>query len=369
MSHFSVLVVTDSKPTDTELAAILQPWHEYECTGIEDEYVIDVDCTEEALGEYGSRMASRLRAPDGSLHCPYDDKFYRTPTNEERKKIGPIAGTGWGDGMSWTSKDWGDGRGYSTKVRFVPDGWEKIDVPLCEVEKFSQWASGWYGGPVIREGSQDVIGGDATKYGYVLIKNDGAVQVIDRTNPNKKWDWWVVGGRYSGKFDGADQAPINALHMADLKVAAVRGREDWIADALIKSGLSRDELDRACRAHHIEHAEWLALPASDRPRGSDYHDWLAAKGGDFELLSRAVRSVWEMPDPAEGQSLDEWSAAASPITCFAFVHDGKWHERGEMGWWACVSNEKGAGDWQPAVDAMLASLRPDQWITCVDCHI
>jgi len=44
MSHFTVLVVTD---TAEELEAALQPFHEYECTGIEDEYVIDVDRTDE----------------------------------------------------------------------------------------------------------------------------------------------------------------------------------------------------------------------------------------------------------------------------------------------------------------------------------
>ena len=45
MSHFTVLVITDSEPTNEVLSATLQPFHEYECTGIDDVYVRDVDRT------------------------------------------------------------------------------------------------------------------------------------------------------------------------------------------------------------------------------------------------------------------------------------------------------------------------------------
>ena len=45
MSHFSVLVIGD------DVEAILQPYHEFECTGINDQYVQDVDVTEECKEE------------------------------------------------------------------------------------------------------------------------------------------------------------------------------------------------------------------------------------------------------------------------------------------------------------------------------
>lgn len=47
MSHFAVLVVTDSKPSAKDLARILLPWHEFECTGLDNKYVVDVDKTNE----------------------------------------------------------------------------------------------------------------------------------------------------------------------------------------------------------------------------------------------------------------------------------------------------------------------------------
>ena len=47
MSHFAVLVITEQEPIDDVLSAALQPFHEYECTGIDDKYVVDVDVTDE----------------------------------------------------------------------------------------------------------------------------------------------------------------------------------------------------------------------------------------------------------------------------------------------------------------------------------
>ena len=43
MSHFVVLVVGN------DIEKQLQPFHEFECTGIDDEYVQDVDITDEVL--------------------------------------------------------------------------------------------------------------------------------------------------------------------------------------------------------------------------------------------------------------------------------------------------------------------------------
>jgi hypothetical protein len=55
------------------------------------------------------------------------------------------------------------------------------------------------------------------------------------------------------------------------------------------------------------------------------------------------------------------------ISTFAFLHDGKWAARGEMGWWACVSNEQ--DNWEEAYMKILATLPDDTRLTVLDCHI
>lgn len=88
MSHFAVAVVTD-KLDENELAKKLQPYHEFECTGTSDEYVIDVDKTEEARAEYEGYTRTKWKDADGNLHEPSKDEFYRDMTPEEEEKIRP----------------------------------------------------------------------------------------------------------------------------------------------------------------------------------------------------------------------------------------------------------------------------------------
>lgn len=58
------------------------------------------------------------------------------------------------------------------------------------------------------------------------------------------------------------------------------------------------------------------------------------------------------------------------ILPFAFVTPiGEWHERGKMGWWACVFNEKATDNWESEFKEFLGSLDEDTIVTVVDCHI
>lgn len=52
MSHFPVIVVIPERPTQESLAAALQPYHEFECTGTDDQYVQTIDVTAERRKSY-----------------------------------------------------------------------------------------------------------------------------------------------------------------------------------------------------------------------------------------------------------------------------------------------------------------------------
>jgi hypothetical protein len=54
---------------------------------------------------------------------------------------------------------------------------------------------------------------------------------------------------------------------------------------------------------------------------------------------------------------------------FAVVKDGEWFEKGEMGWWACVSNEKEEAKWQEEFNKLVEGLPGNTLLTIVDCHI
>ncbi|SCM71580.1 conserved hypothetical protein [uncultured Pleomorphomonas sp.] len=430
MSHFSVLVVTDQEPTDDVLSMALQPFHEFECTGEDDKYVQDIDITEKRRVEYAGSTIRRFKAPDGGLHDPYDDQFYREWTDEEltRANHGGEApmGTGTAGGMSYQSKDWGDGRGYRSKVHFVPDGWEEVKFPASEVMSFRDWLESWHDAKVVRPGEQPDLRKEH-KYGYAVVDEAGAVvKIIDRTNPNAKWDWWVVGGRYGGRLapgydpekdernyktctlcrgtgrrddpigqarrledptytcngcsgtgrelkfptdwvEVGNQARVGDLDLAALKATRVAEMREMVEKIRVQAGAADfGELDSMRRAYKAAIAAWLALP-EPRPRGNEFDEWLKIQEHGFAAADYHRADFWDEVQPADGQTIDDWIEATPALSAFAVLKDGEWFEKGEMGWFACVSNEK--PDWAEQFDKLFAGLRSDQWITFVDCHI
>lgn len=395
MSHFSVIVATRDYPTDEVLGRELQPFHEFECTGVDDRYVRDIDQTAEVRAEYEKDTATRLRAADGSLHEPWDDQFYRDPTPEEKVTIGPIAGTGCGNGISWSSRDWGDGLGYRTKVRFVPDGMVEVEVPRKEFETFREYVEGYHYKKAVPFGEQpDTADSDKHKYGYCLLDEMGEVaKVVDRTNPDKQWDFWRVGGRYCRKFvpkpgcggrseplsweweshrSGGHQPPVGVdiIRVGDMDKAAMKAqrvaeRQKFLDETLSACSLPASAADDLFAQKRTAHARWMELD-EPRPRGREYGEWCAANG--FPLAAVLQEKCWDSPDVPEGMTAAGWVAAAPYLTGFAFLREGRWAERGKMGWWGAVHDEKDGKGWEAEFQSLVDAVPDDWYLTVVDCH-
>lgn len=124
MSHYAVLVV-DENPEE-----LLQPFHEFGCTGIDDEYVKDINITEKILERYNKDTTSYMENIEtGELKLSFDSMFFRDPINrEEKQKMG--SGFGCGDGLIWDSRDWKDGRGYRTKIHYTQKVGKKLNYRI-----------------------------------------------------------------------------------------------------------------------------------------------------------------------------------------------------------------------------------------------
>src|SRR5271168_3923548 len=133
MSHFTVLVVGDNPEQ------LLAPFHEFECTGTDNEYVKEIDKTEEARQDFAGHTVRRFKDAAGNLTEAYTEEgeykpeFVREPTPEETAKHGSMMGMGTGGGITWVSRDWHDGQGYRAKIVQTPEGLTEIEVPASQV--------------------------------------------------------------------------------------------------------------------------------------------------------------------------------------------------------------------------------------------
>jgi len=57
------------------------------------------------------------------------------------------------------------------------------------------------------------------------------------------------------------------------------------------------------------------------------------------------------------------------IKTYAVIKDGKWYEKGQMGWFGMASNEMEQEDWDKQIENFLSDVPDDTLISIYDCHI
>lgn len=120
-------------------------------------------------------------------------------------------------------------------------------------------------------------------------------EVYSTYNPQSKWDWWRIGGRWDG---------------------------------LVSTDSKRRE---------------------SKDQGFNFSD-------EHEQLHNNVVIVSKLPRLKDN------------VPFALLTPDGKWHEKGDMGWWGMVKDEKKQDAWNQAVWDILDKY-PDHLLVGIDCHI
>lgn len=303
MSHFSILVVGD---VDYQMA----PFHEYECDGINDKFVVDVEVSrEEILKSYEK----------------YDNK---------------------------------DEQGNHTRT----------------LEEFMRY---WYGNddtPVLESVDEINTDKEEQKWGYFL-KDGDTLRYFRHTNPNSFYDYY--GNGYDAfKLKNSDdwvnhakKKDIDFDAMFDIKEQKARTRyrlaisylggtptleHTWasLAEKFSPSDGSEPTMTKDVAKVIYDSQEfvkkWDKIPARDRM------DLVGIFGGVDEFCCTE----------------DEYVASQSiHALSFGWVRNRKYVSNGDMGWWACVSNEKEPTSWDEEYKKFIESLPENVELTILDCHV
>lgn len=267
MSHFSVLVIGPN------IEEQLAPYQENNMGDCPEEYLKFEDVEEEYLKSFNEEGCEMVRLPEGGHAYKWDERF-RVP--------GTI------------------GQGSGTHKVPDDDVTEKV-LHKDRYSSFEEFMSDWVG-----YSERDAKAG---RYGRWK-------------NPNKKWDWYVIGGRYSNRLIKRD------------------GNK---CDQALKGEIDTEKMLEAHRADAKE----------------------AFK--EAQKYDAGMRSLIYGISPEDTE--DSYINKAKALSAFAVLKDGKWYERGEMGWFACVSNEKSDDQWDEEFNKLIDGLPGDTLLTVVDCHI
>lgn len=319
MSHFTVLVIGENPEEQ------LQPYHEYECTGIKDQYVFDVDKTEEVSKWLLEELFVGESKKDGKL----DSHFSEKSASEELKSFSKIKRQ------------------------------EYLEMK----------------GTDIFEEIKDY-------HGYEF--KDG--KWIRFTNPNKKWDWYQLGGRWTGFFKLKLGANGETGEPGIMTASAEKGYADVALKKDIDFEFMRNEAaNKASQKYDFAFSIIGQLPVNET--------WESIRER-IKDTDKARNEFWEQPrckawKEAEAKDFKNWpmsynsspddfvitkeeyiqNARNSAISTFAVIKDSKWYERGSMGWFGCVSDEKDTDEWEKQFSELLDSIPDDTLLSVYDCHI
>jgi hypothetical protein len=184
------------------------------------------------------------------------------------------------------------------------------------------------------------------------------------TNPNAKWDWYQIGGRWSKmitpNFGTKSELDLDAVRLLKAR-DAVNTHRQWNT---AREEAEPDEEQLAHAKDLLERREtWREIYKNPRELALD-----AAAFDEVDWL------LWDIDD-AKLMRMPESKYAENRSTralTHAFIDlEGKWNERGDMGWFAlCDDENEGSYDGKDgAFWQFVDSLPDDSMLYLVDCHI
>ena len=139
---------------------------------------------------------------------------------------------------------------------------------------------------------------------------NGVLEEWSTYNPDSKWDWHSLGGRWSNSIKTKFGEFVDKCFL--------------------------DEID------------WSPFKPEDYEEETQ-KDW---SGKEYHPLKDSVQYHYTENDVP-----------------FCVIIDGVWYERGKMGWWAFVSDEKEKGDWNEEFMTLVKTLPEKSLVANYDFHI
>ena len=180
-------------------------------------------------------------------------------------------------------------------------------------------------------------------------KMDEEGNILSTYNPESKWDWYSVGGRWGGELK-IKKSKVKE-YGSDTVDEALKGDIDWAA----MNSIEPEQRERAKRF-------WKYYVMEEPYPGTEEE-----KRDELGFIMYKPEYYLKRYKTIEGylKSISTWYLRA------VLDDDGEWHEVGQMGWFGCSSeSEDEDAKWEDEFyDRFIKPLPEDAMLTVIDCHI
>lgn len=220
------------------------------------------------------------------------------------------------------------------------------------------------------------------------------VYTLNTYNPQSKWDWWVIGGRWAGKFHPTPEYSTEKVLLAKLdrwnspKYEDTEVRIDGGRVRYIDFERKRNEAGAEAMALHRKYHALFAEYGAGFKYWSHYLGLVEAKEITIDEARRFYREqpfkkalneteefrfYWGNMEEDLGVPEEEYveTARRGSTTGYSFITKaGVWMEPGEMHMFGISTDTPSSREaYDVEVNTYLNNLDPDDIVVVLDCHI
>lgn len=221
---------------------------------------------------------------------------------------------------------------------------------------------------------------------------NGKWQEYSTYNPDSKWDWYVLGGRWTGFFklkDGAqdqvgqpgvmcepgEPGHVDAALKKDIdfdgmreeaRIKAEKRYDDVrrIIDPFMPMYLTwKDMLAKHGLPHRGGHAEIADFDKKLDAALKEYHNQEAVKALHKNEVFAKVDDYVMSREEFVNERMD------NACSTYAILKDGEWVAHGDMGWFGMSNDSMSESEWNKKFWEMIQALPDDTLLSVYDCHI
>jgi hypothetical protein len=174
-------------------------------------------------------------------------------------------------------------------------------------------------------------------------------------NPKAKWDWYQLGGRWTGFFK---LKPRATGVLGNPSLVSSKRAEIGTSDQARKKDI---DFEKMAQEQFEEAAETYDKFEEEYKKGG-----MTSSTGYFDYN---VHNLGKDADHYVPESRELYLKRHAAVGTFAVLKDGEWYEKGNMGWWGFVSDEKNPDEWNDQFNKLITELPEDTLLSVYDCHI
>lgn len=164
-------------------------------------------------------------------------------------------------------------------------------------------------------------------------------------NPNAKWDWYQLGGRWKGFFKLKEGT---TGEVGESGVFNNEAEEGWVDQA------KKGDID------------WEFIKKNNIKTRTENFIRIKREINEGKISEEGVLLLYGLKKDDTIQTYVD--RGMTPVT-FAVIKNGEWYQKGDMGWWGITTNEKDPADWDAEFQKLIDSVDDDTLLSVYDCHI